>query len=255
MAVEIEQFMCRTDNFGVLAHEPDSGETVIIDAPEEAPILAAVERTGWQPTALWITHHHGDHVAANLALKQKFGLTIIGPRAEAEKIPGIDQEVSEGDRLRIGAETAVVIDTPGHTAGHVSYHLPGSGLAFVGDTLFAIGCGKVIECKPPVMFQSLEKLAGLPAQTKIYCGHEYTQNNARFALTVDPSNAALKARAAKVDALRQAGKPTLPTTIGEELATNPFLRWRDPAIRRQLGMEGASDVAVFAEIRKRKDAF
>ncbi len=255
MAVEIEQFMCRTDNFGVLMHDPESGETVIIDAPEAAPILAAIERTGWRPTALWITHHHGDHVAANLALKQKFGLSIVGPRAEAAKIPGIDQEVGGGDSLQLGAETVEVIDTPGHTAGHISYHLPASGVAFVGDTLFAIGCGKVIECKPPVMFHSLEKLAGLPAETKIYCGHEYTQNNARFALTVDPGNAALKARAAEVDALRRDGQPTLPTTIGEELATNPFLRWHDPAIRRQLGMEDAGDAAVFAEIRKRKDAF
>ena len=160
-----------------------------------------------------------------------------------------------GDSLQLGAETVEVIDTPGHTAGHISYHLPASGVAFVGDTLFAIGCGKVIECKPPVMFHSLEKLAGLPAETKIYCGHEYTQNNARFALTVDPGNAALKARAAEVDALRRDGQPTLPTTIGEELATNPFLRWHDPAIRRQLGMEDAGDAAVFAEIRKRKDAF
>ena len=255
MAVEIEQFMCRTDNFGVLMHDPESGETVIIDAPEAAPILAAIERTGWRPTALWITHHHGDHVDANLALKQKFGLSIVGPRAEAAKIPGIDQEVGGGDSLQLGAETVEVIDTPGHTAGHISYHLPASGVAFVGDTLFAIGCGKVIECKPPVMFHSLEKLAGLPAETKIYCGHEYTQNNARFALTVDPGNAALKARAAEVDALRRDGQPTLPTTIGEELATNPFLRWHDPAIRRQLGMEDAGDAAVFAEIRKRKDAF
>src|SRR3954453_13191448 len=138
MAVEIEQFMCRTDNFGVLMHDPESGETVIIDAPEAAPILAAIERTGWRPTALWITHHHGDHVAANLALKQKFGLSIIGPRAEAAKIPGIDQEVAGGDRLRLGAETVAVIDPPGHTAGHISYHLPRSGVAFVGDTLFAI---------------------------------------------------------------------------------------------------------------------
>ena len=255
MAVEIEQFMCRTDNFGVLMHDPESGETVIIDAPEAAPILAAIERTGWRPTALWITHHHGDHVAANLALKQKFGLSIVGPRAEAAKIPGINQEVGGGDGLQLGAETVAVIDTPGHTAGHISYHLPASGVAFVGDTLFAIGCGKVIECKPPVMFHSLEKLAGLPAETKIYCGHEYTQNNARFALTVDPGNAALKARAAEVDALRRDGQPTLPSTIGEELATNPFLRWHDPAIRRQLGMEDAGDAAVFAEIRKRKDAF
>lgn len=255
MTIEIEQFTCRSDNFCVLTHETESGETAIIDAPEEAAILAAIERTGWRPTALLITHHHGDHVAANLALKKRFGLKITGPKAEAAKIPGIDEEVEEGRIIKLGGEMIGVIETPGHTAGHVSYHFEKSHLAFTGDTLFALGCGRLFECDASVMLQSLKKLTALPPETKIYCGHEYTQSNARFALTVDPTNSALKERASEIDRLRAEGKPTLPTTMARELVTNPFLRWHDAAIRRNLGMENASDEAVFAEIRRRKDAF
>ena len=255
MTIEIEQFTCRSDNFGVLVHEIESGETAIIDAPEEAPILAAIERTGWRPTALLITHHHGDHVEANLPLKKRFGLKITGPRAEAAKIPGIDEEVEEGHIIKLGSEMISVIETPGHTAGHISYHFENSHVAFTGDTLFALGCGRLFECKAPVMYQSLKKLTALPLDTRIYCGHEYTQANARFALTVDPTNSALKERAAEIDRLRAEGRPTLPTTMARELATNPFLRWHDPAIRRNLGLANASDEAVFAEIRRRKDGF
>ena len=255
MALQIEQFMCRTDNFGVLLHDTESGQTAIIDAPEEAPILEAVKRTGWTPTAIFTTHHHGDHVEANLALKERFGLKITGPKAEAAKIPGIDETVEEGSRLEFAGRTVHVIETPGHTAGHISYHLPQASIAFTGDTLFALGCGRLMERPPAVMFESLKKLAALPLQTRIYCGHEYTLANARFALSVDPTNAALKERAAKIESLRAEGRPTLPTTIGEELATNPFLRWHDPAIRKNLGMETAPDADVFAEIRKRKDNF
>ncbi len=255
MAVKIEQFMCRSDNFGILAHDPASGETAIIDAPEERPILEAIARTGWTPTVLLVTHHHGDHVEANLALKQRFGLKIIGPKAEAAKIPGIDETVAEGDELSLLGETVRVIETPGHTAGHVSYFLPKSGIAFTADTLFALGCGRIFEGTPAIMMASLKKLAALPAGTAVYCGHEYTLSNARFALSVDPTNSALKLRVKEIEALRAADKPTLPTTIGQELATNPFLRWHDPAIRKNLGMPAASDEAVFAEIRKRKDIF
>ena len=255
MAVKIEQFMCRSDNFGVLVHDPESGETLIVDAPEERPILDAIERTGWRPTTLLVTHHHFDHVEANLALKERFGLRIVGPKAEADKIPGIDRTVAEGDVLKLVGEEVHVIETPGHTAGHVSYHLPKSGVAFTADTLFALGCGRLFEGTPATMLASMRKLAALPASTTVYCGHEYTLSNARFALTVDPTNSALKVRAKEIEALREAGKPTLPTTIGEELATNPFMRWHDPAIRKNLGMESAADDAVFAEIRKRKDLF
>lgn len=255
MAVEIEQFTCRSDNFGILLRDPVSGETALVDAPEERPILDAIERTGWTPGLLLVTHHHGDHVEANLALKQRFGLKIVGPAAEAAKIPGIDRTVAEGDTLRLGSEDIRVIETPGHTAGHVSYHLPGSGVVFAADTLFALGCGRLLEGSAATMFASLRKLAALPPETVVYCGHEYTLSNARFALTVDPDNPALKKRAERIEALRARDEPTLPTTIAEELATNPFLRWHDKAIRRTLGMDDASDEAVFAEIRRRKDNF
>lgn len=255
MTIQIEQFTCRSDNFGVLAHDAVSGETAIIDAPEERAILDAIERTGWRPTVLLITHHHQDHVEANLALKERFGLKIIGPEAEAAKIPGIDQTVAEGDVLKLLGEEVKVIETPGHTAGHVSYYLPKSGVAFTADTLFALGCGRLFEGTPATMLASMRKLAALPADTVIYCGHEYTLSNARFALSIDPTNSALVARAKEIEALRAKDQPTLPTTIGAELSTNPFMRWHDPAIRRNIGMEGASDEAVFAEIRKLKDVF
>lgn len=255
MPLQIEQFMCRSDNFGVLLNDPKSGETALIDAPEEAPILAAIERTGWQPKMILTTHHHGDHVEANLPLKQRFGLTIVGPRAEAAKIPGIDRRVEEGDQIEFGDHTIKVIETPGHTAGHVSYHIPSACLAFTADTLFALGCGRLLECGPEIMLGSLKKLCELPLETVIYCGHEYTLANARFALTVDPGNAALSERAKEIEDLRAAGRATLPTTLARELATNPFLRWRDESIRRHLGMEKASDDDVFAEIRRRKDNF
>lgn len=255
MTVEIEQFTCRSDNFGILMRDAATGAVALVDAPEEAPILGAIARTGWKPSLLLITHHHGDHVEANLALKERFGLRIVGPKAEAGKIPGIDDTVSGGDTLTFGAQSVRVIDTPGHTAGHVSYHLPDAGVAFTGDTLFALGCGRLFEAGPEVMFASLNKLAALPGATKVYCGHEYTLSNARFSLSVNPENAALAARAERIEALRARDQPTLPTTIAEELATNPFLRAADPAIRRQLGMENAPDAAVFAELRRRKDSF
>ncbi|WP_265517629.1 hydroxyacylglutathione hydrolase [Nitratireductor luteus] len=253
MTLEIEQFMCRSDNFGVLARDAQTGETAIIDAPEESAILSAIERTGWRPTMILTTHHHQDHVTANLALKERFGLTIVGPAREADRIPGIDRTVEEGDTVRVGAQAAHVIETPGHTAGHITYHFADAGIAFTGDTLFALGCGRLFECKPPVMFASLKKLMALPPETIVYCGHEYTEANARFALTVDPTNSALKERAAQIRILRAEGKPTLPTTMAKEMATNPFLRGHDPVIRRNLGMQHVSDEEVFAEVRKRKD--
>ncbi|WEX10066.1 hydroxyacylglutathione hydrolase [Chelativorans sp. AA-79] len=255
MTLEIEQFMCRSDNFGILMRDTESGIAALVDAPEERPILEAVERTGWKPSLLLITHHHVDHVEANLALKERFGLTIVGPAKEAEKIPGIDRQVKEGDVVRVGKQEARVIETPGHTAGHITYHFAGAGVAFTADTLFALGCGRLFECKPPVMYESLRKLSELPLETVIYCGHEYTESNARFALSVDPTNSALKERAKTIEALRREGKPTLPTTLADEMATNPFLRWHDTIIRRNLGMENAADAEVFAEIRKRKDLF
>lgn len=253
--LDIELFGCRSDNFGVLLHDPATGATASIDAPEETPIEEALARRGWRLTHIFTTHHHGDHVAANAALKSRFGATVIGPAREADRIPGIDRTVDDGDRFDFAGHPVEVIGTPGHTAGHVCYHLPADGLLFAADTLFALGCGRLFEGTAAQMWQSLSKLAALPEETVVYFGHEYTLSNARFALTVDPDNATLRERAAEIERMRAAGRFTAPTTIGLEKATNPFLRAADPGLRKALGMPNATDTEVFAEIRARKDRF
>jgi hydroxyacylglutathione hydrolase len=251
--LEIEQFPCLSDNFGVLIHEPEAGVTASIDAPDAAAILARLEAKGWKLTHLLVTHHHGDHTGGNLALKEATGCTIIGPKAEAERIPGIDVEVGEGDVVRFGNFDVKVIETPGHTLGHVAYFIPEAKVVFVGDTLFSLGCGRVFEGSAEMMWTSLEKLSRLPLDTEIYCGHEYTQSNARFALTLEPDNLALVNRAKEVDRLREERRPTLPTRLDRELETNPFLRPQVTAIRAKLGMLYAPDWHVFAAIRERKN--
>lgn len=253
--LEIELFLCRSDNFGLLLHDPATGATASIDAPEEGPILDALQRRGWSLTHILTTHHHGDHIEANLALKHRFGVTIIGPAKEAPRIPGLDKAVDEGDRFDFAGHPLEVIRTPGHTAGHICYHFPQDRLLIAADTLFALGCGRLFEGTAADMWTSLLKLAALPDDTSVYFGHEYTSSNARFAVTVDPQNEALKKRAAEIEAVRAAGGFTAPTTIGLEKATNPFLRAGDPAIRATLGMPSASDAEVFGEIRRRKDTF
>jgi hydroxyacylglutathione hydrolase len=255
MALLIEQFPCRTDNFGVLIHDPDSRLTASIDAPEEAPIVARLKEKGWRLHHIFVTHHHFDHVEANQALKAAYGCAITGPAAEASKVPGIDKTVRGGDKIMFGGVAVEVIDTPGHTLGHVTYSFPTAATAFVGDTLFAVGCGRVIEGTMEMMWSSLEKLMALPDETAVYCGHEYTEANIRFALTIEPDNADLLARAAEVKKLRAAGKASLPTAIGLEKRTNPFLRLDDPGIRARLGLKDAQAAAVFGEIRRRKDSF
>ncbi|MDO9417458.1 hydroxyacylglutathione hydrolase [Pararhizobium sp.] len=254
-ALDLELFPCRTDNFGVLIHDPVSGATATIDAPEEAPILDALSRRGWTLTHIFTTHHHQDHVEANLALKERFGAEIIGPVNEAAKIPGIDRTMGDGDRFDFAGHPVEVIETPGHTAGHICFSLPDDKLLFAADTLFALGCGRLFERPPEDMWVSLQKLMALPDDMSVYFGHEYTLSNARFALTIDPDSTALAKRVAEIEALRADGKFTAPTTIGLEKATSPFLRPHDAGIRRHLGMESASDTQVFAEIRKRKDNF
>jgi hydroxyacylglutathione hydrolase len=253
--LEIELFTCRSDNFGVLLHDPATGRTASIDAPEETAILAALERRGWTLTDVFTTHHHPDHVEANLALKARFGVRIVGPKNEADRIPGIDATVGDGDSFDFAGHPVEVIETPGHTAGHICYHLPQDKLLFSADTLFALGCGRLFERPADVMWPSLLKLRALPSDTIVYFGHEYTLSNARFALTIDPDNAALKVRVDAIETLRAEGRPTAPTLLVDEIATNPFLRADDPAIRAHLGMEDAEDWQVFAEIRARKDRF
>ncbi|MGH0034642.1 MAG: hydroxyacylglutathione hydrolase [Myxococcota bacterium] len=254
-ALEIVQIPCLSDNYGYLAHDPDAGLTASIDTPEVAPILAALDERGWKLTHILNTHHHFDHAGGNLELKERTGCRIIGPAAEGARIPGLDEPVGEGDRVEFGDREVRVFDVPGHTAGHIAYWFVDDGVAFVGDTLFALGCGRLFEGTAEQMWRSLGKLMALPEETKIYCAHEYTQANARFALSVEPDNPDLVARAAEVDRLRAEGRPTVPSTLGEELRTNPFLRAESAGLQKHLGLEGADPVAVFAETRKRKDSF
>jgi hydroxyacylglutathione hydrolase len=253
--LQIYQFPCLSDNYGVLIHDANARVTASIDAPQADGVRAALKEKGWTLTHILTTHHHADHTGGNAALKAETGCTVIGPRGEAAKIPGIDTKVGEGDTFTFGTHQVRVLETPGHTAGQVNYFIPSAKVAFCGDTLFAIGCGRVIEGTPEMMWNSLKKLMALPADTAVYCGHEYTQANAAFALTIEPGNPALQKRAREVDELRAAGKPTLPTSIGLELETNPFLRPHIPAIQKRLGMEDRPEWEIFAEIRERKNKF
>lgn len=250
---EIHQFPCLKDNYGVLVRDPSSGAVAAIDAPTAEEVSAAAKAKGWKITHILTTHRHGDHTDGNLALKAATGCTIIGPRGEAELVPGIDKTVGEGDTFKFGDLEVRVIETPGHTKGHITYWIPSAEVAFAGDTLFALGCGRVFEGTPEQMWHSLEKLAKLPPQTTIYCGHEYTLSNGKFALTIEPENDALQARMREIEAKRARNEPTVPTRIDIELATNPFLRPQSAAIRKRLGLEGAPDWQVFAEIRERKN--
>ncbi len=244
MPAQTYLFPCLTDNFGVLLHDPDSGATASIDAPEAAPVEAALKKTGWRLSEILVTHHHGDHTAGIGELKAHHKCRVIAPRAEAARIAHVDETVGEGDKVRLGALEARVIETPGHTAGHISFFFPADKLAFVGDTLFSIGCGRIIEGNAEMMWHSLLKLRALPDDTQFYCGHEYTGANIRFARTIEPNNAALAARAEEVKKLLAGGKPTIPATIGAEKAANPFLRADDAEVaqvgraRRQSGVEG-----------------
>ena len=254
MAAQIHQFLCLKDNFGVLVHDPSTRATAAIDAPEAAPIGAALAARDWTLTDILITHHHFDHTQGIAGLKAWFpGARVVGPSKEAAKIGHLDLAIGEGARVMTGALEAKVIEVPGHTSGHIAYWFADEGILFAGDTLFAMGCGRGFEELPAVLFHSLMKLAALPGETQVYCGHEYTLANARFALMIDRSNEALRKRAETVAQQREAGEFTLPTTIALELATNPFLRAGDPSIKAGLGMSGADPVAVFTELRKRKN--
>ena len=253
--LDIRQFPCLADNYGYLVRDRATGRVAAIDTPDAGAIDQALASEGWRLTDIFNTHWHPDHAGGNLALKKKWSCRIVGPRGEAAKIPGLDDAVGEGDIVMLGASRGVVHDTPGHTLGHIVYHFAEDGAAFVGDTIFALGCGRLFEGTPEQMLASLSKIAAMPAETKLYCAHEYTQSNARFALTVDPENEALRARASAIDAARAKGRPTVPSTVAEELATNPFLRPENAGVQRAVNLGGANPVAVFAEVRRRKDQF
>jgi hydroxyacylglutathione hydrolase len=253
--LEIYQFEALKDNYGYLVHEPSSGATAAIDTPEVAPILKALDDKGWKLTHILNTHHHFDHAGGNAELKSLTGCTVVGPRGEKDLIPGIDRAVGDGDIVELGAARARVLEVPGHTRGHIAYHFADDHVVFVGDTLFALGCGRLFEGTAAQMWVSLGKLMALPDDTTVYCAHEYTQSNARFALSVEPQNKALVERAKEIDAKRARGEWTVPTTIGLEKATNPFLRAASRDLRHTVGLDAAADVDVFAETRKRKDNF
>jgi hydroxyacylglutathione hydrolase len=256
MTTHVHQFMCLKDNFGALIHDSATGATASIDAPDADAVIAAAAAQGWEVTDLLVTHHHADHVQGLPGLKARFPkLRVAGPAKEAARIGRLDVPLVEGDLARVGDLAAKVIETPGHTAGHIVYLFEEDEIAFCGDTLFALGCGRVLETPMAVMWSSLLKLANLPGETEVYCGHEYTENNARFALTIEPDNVALKARIEDIAKRRAAGQFTLPTTISAELAANPFLRAEEPEVQARLNMSGADPAAVFAEMRSRKDRF
>ena len=226
MAVEIVPVPALSDNYVWLMHDPDSGETVAVDPGEALPVMAAAEARGWHITQVWNTHWHADHVGGNAAIKAATGATITGP-SEKGRIPTLDQVVEEGDRVRIGAHEGEVIAVGAHTAGHIAIHLPDEQVVFTGDTLFAMGCGRLFEGTAGDMFRAMAKLAALPGATRVCCGHEYTVANGRFAVATEPDNAAARAALAEAERLRAEGRPTLPSTIAAECATNPFMRARD----------------------------
>jgi hydroxyacylglutathione hydrolase len=253
MTADIRLIECLTDNYGLLVHDPQTGATVAIDAPEAEPIIEVLEAKGWRLTDILVTHHHPDHTGAIPELKARYDCRVVASRTEASKVPGVDQTVGEGDEVRVGALVACVIETPGHTLGHVAYWFRELDAVFVGDTLFSIGCGRVFEGSYAGMWESLLKLRALPDATRIYCAHEYTEANIRFARAIEPDNAALAARAEEVAGLRAAGKPTVPSTIAAEKRANPFLRADTPEVAAALGMTGKPAVEIFTEIRERKN--
>jgi hydroxyacylglutathione hydrolase len=251
--LEIELVPCLRDNYAYLMRDEGSGLCAVVDPSEPLPVKAALERRGWKLTHILNTHHHFDHTGGNVPLKEEFGAKVVGPGKDRERIPGIDEGVDEATNWQFGPHQVRVLEIPAHTRAHIAFIIEDA--AFTGDTMFAMGCGRLFEGTPEMMWASLSKLARLPENTRVFCGHEYTQNNGRFALTIEPGNADLVGRMAEVDAARKKNEPTIPSTIGLEKKTNPFLRPGSPDIRRTLGLTGASDVAVFAEMRKRKDSF
>ena len=253
MAAEIRLFPCLSDNFGYLIHDPVSKATAAIDAPEAGPIVAALDREGWTLTDILVTHHHADHVGGIAEFKRRYTCRVVAPHDKKAAIADVDLRVREGDRVMVGGLTARVIETPGHTLDHISYIFDDDAAAFTADALFSVGCGRVFEGSYPMMWESLLKLRALPDATRVYCGHEYTASNVKFALGIEPDNAALKARADEVTKLRAEGKPTIPTTIGAEKKANTFLRADVPSVAAALGMAGKSAADVFGELRERKN--
>ena len=251
--LELVTVPCLTDNYAYLVHDPATGETALVDAPEAAPIKAELDKRGWTLTDILITHHHHDHIGAVDDLRGT--ARVVGAAADAERLPRLDLAVTEGDLIRVAGQQVHILDVSGHTIGHIAFYMPDAGFAFTADSLMALGCGRLFEGSPAMMWDSLQKLRALPDDTLICSGHEYTAANARFALSIDAANPDLISRSTGIDAARAAGQPTVPSTLAEEKRTNPFLRADLPELKAAIGMSDASDVDVFAEVRARKDRF
>jgi hydroxyacylglutathione hydrolase len=255
MSAQIHAFLCLQDNIGVLIHDPETGACAAIDAPEEGPILAALSEKGWTLTDILVTHRHSDHVQGIEALKGRTGCRVVAPAKAREAVPSADVFVREGDRVHIGSLETQVLETPGHCADHVSYWFAEERVLFAADTLFTLGCGRMFEGTYADFWRTLQRLAALPDDTRVYCGHDYTLSNARFALAADPDNVALQARAREAERAKAEGRFLVPTTIGEEKATNPFLRAGEPALAKTVHKEGAAPVDVFQSLREWKNTF
>lgn len=255
MALDIVQIPVLSDNYVYLVRDPTTAMTAVVDPAVGEPVMAELARRGWSLTHILNTHHHGDHVGANLELKAATGCTIVGPKADQARIPGIDIALGDGDSYFLGSAEAKVFDVPGHTRGHIAYWFADDKALFCGDTLFALGCGRLFEGTPRQMWTSLSKFLDLPDDTRVYCAHEYTESNGRFALSVEPGNTALQARMNEVRTLRTQGRPTVPSTLGEEKATNPFLRPHSAEIQRRVGVSGDDWAAVLGATRALKDNF
>jgi hydroxyacylglutathione hydrolase len=253
MTLIVHQFACLADNYGYLVHDPASGETVAIDTPDADVYLAEAARHGWRISQIWNTHWHPDHAGGNAAIKAQTGCMIVAPAGDAARITDIDRTVEQGDTVMLGDFAAQVLDVGGHTLGHIAYHLPEAGAAFVGDSVFALGCGRMFEGTAAQFWASLQRVKALPGETLLYCAHEYTTGNARFAVHADPDNPALTAYVAEIAERRAQGLPTVPALLERELATNPFLRADDPAMEARWG--GGDAVATFAALRAAKDSF
>lgn len=255
MPLQIVTVPCLKDNYAYLAHDPATGTTCVVDVPEPQPLLDALKAHGWQADLVLLTHHHWDHVDGLPGLLTEHPAKVAGASADAHRLPKLDIALAEGDSFAIGSETAAVIDVSGHTLGHIAVHFASSAVVFTADSLMAMGCGRLFEGTPAQMHESLQKLAALPAKTLIGSGHEYTESNVRFALTVEPGNPALQARATQVTKARSEGQPTVPSLLADELATNPFLRAHSPEIRASMGLPNATDAEVFTAVRAAKDRF
>lgn len=253
--LSIHQYSYMSDNYGVLLHSPETGETTCVDSGDAKATLAALDKTGWSLTDIWVTHHHADHTDGVLEIKKATGATVSGPKQLSAPISGIDKTLSHDDEFTFAGLQVRAIHTPGHTKDMINYYIEQENIVFTGDTLFTMGCGRLFECDASTMYQSLARLTALPEDTLVFSAHEYTLANAKFALSVDPDNTALQARFKTIETLRADGQATVPSTLRDELATNPFLRASDSAIRAVLEMPDATDEAVFAEIRHRKDNF